>query len=302
MFDTVVGRSGSGCSLLLVLALAFGGMWHRAEATVVDGAATVEPSANVGFELRICADQDLIQNPDDPLLAMVAAWKTQYDLQLARNMPFLLLRNTSAETTAEITGMTMTIGSRDFNFRSVQAIDLSPGVDMTIELQSTDSMIDADQFELGLSGLVPGMFALLRLDIDPDVGSVFPLPDFRTVLFQANGDGSDADNSFVEVTFDGASAASSMTLGGPVEDFVVDGPLFVGPTFHAHERMDHVRVFSMRQTGTSVVEQAVPEPSAWGLLVVGMLMTTGRWRRVARRSPRVRSRKSTGARANCIGT
>jgi hypothetical protein len=238
--------------------------------------AVAQPGVgNVSLNLRLSADADLIQNPDDPALAMLAAWKTQYDLQLARNMPYLLITNTSQMESIEATGMTMTLGQPDFHFGSVQTIDASPGVDVTVKLGNGDDVgMDADQFELVFTGLMPGAFALLQLDIDPDDASAFHLPDFRTVLFQANGAGTDV-NSVVDAALADTVSGVPVGLNGMFEDYPIDGPFFVGPAFHGYGRMDEVNVFAMDLSGSLGIINPVPEPSALALLAMGALAMMG---------------------------
>ncbi len=249
--------------------------------------AVAQPGVgNVSLNLRLSADADLIQNPDDPVLAMLAAWKTQYDLQLARNMPYLLITNTSQMESIEATGMTMTIGQADFHFGSVQTIDASPGVDVTVKLGNGDDVgMEADQFELVFTGLMPGAFALLQLDIDPDDASAFHLPDFRTVLFQANGAGTDV-NSVVDAALADTVSGETVGLNGMFEDYPIDGPFFVGPAFHGYGQMDEVNVFTMDLSGSLGIITPVPEPSALALLAMGALAMMGviGFRRIAARS------------------
>ena len=230
---------------------------------------------NVSLNLRLSADADLIQNPDDPVLAMLAAWKTQYDLQLARNMPYLLITNTSQLASIEATGMTMTIGQPDYHFDWVRTIGASPGVDVVVkQIDGDEGGLGADQFELAFTGLMPGAFALLQLDIDPDDTGAFHLPDFRTVLFQANGAGTNV-NSVVDAALADTVSGETVGLNGMFEDYAIDGPLFVGPAFHGYGRMDEVSVFTMDLSGSLGIITPVPEPSALVLLVMGAMAMMG---------------------------
>ncbi|OHB75097.1 MAG: hypothetical protein A2W31_00360 [Planctomycetes bacterium RBG_16_64_10] len=241
---------------------------HLGGQSGLDGAG-----GQIAFEVLMAADRDLVQNPDDPLTALLAAWRTQHDLRLARNMPFLLLTNTSDLAAAEINSMAMTIGSEEYNFSSVQVVQTAPGVTVAVRpFDSADDQRGADRFELELAGLVPGKFVLLRLDLDADDIGAYPLPDFRTVLFQANGQ-DPSNNSTVTVGFDAADGFAPTTLGATLDDYSVVEPFFVGPGFHASAQRDHVRVFPVRRSGAMAVQQAIAEPSALTLLVIGACVT-----------------------------
>jgi hypothetical protein len=233
---------------------------------------------DVSYELRLGADEGLIEDPDDPVAALLAAWHTQHDLQLARNMPYVQLINTSEMASTEITKFTMTIGDTDHNFDWAQVVATSPGVDVTIDLIDTvENGLRGDVLELGLANFVKDAFVRFRVDLDPDAGDAFPLGDFRTILFDANGNDSE-DNSRIEVTFDDPDGIEPVTVVSHLEDYVVVGPLFVAPAFHAHSVTDHVEVFPAGGEGYLEVGVAVPEPHTGTLLVLG-LWAMWFWRR-----------------------
>jgi hypothetical protein len=223
---------------------------------------------NARLNLRLSADPYLIQDPGNPILAQRAAWRTQYDLQLARNTPYLLITNTSQLPSVEATTMTMTVGAAGYHFDWVRTIDTSPGVDVDVmQVDALEGGLEADHFELAFTGLVPGAFALMQLDIDPDDPNEFHLPDFRTVLFQGNGDGTGL-NSTVDATLEETLLGSEVLVDGRFEDYPINGPFFVGPGFRAHDRMDYVDVFPMDLSGSLSNILPVPEPSTLALLAL----------------------------------
>jgi len=246
---------------------------------MVDGNAEM----NISYELRLAADGDLIQAPSDPLAAMMAAWQTQFDLQLARNMPLVLLTNTSQRTDVEITHFTMTVGKPAFHFKFANVVETSTGVAATINVTTPGSdMAGGEVVDLELANLTQDAFVLFQIGLAPDAEDIFQVSDFREVLFDANGDETN-DNAVVAASFAATGGtgvmapSSSMTLSGPIEDFEVHHPVFVGPAFHSYETMDPVNVFTHRDEGFLSADQPVPEPSTlvelW--LSVAGLVTLG---------------------------
>ena len=222
---------------------------------------------NISYELRLAADGALIQAPSDPLAAMMAAWQTQFDLQLARNMPLVLLTNTSQRTDVEITHFTMTVGKPALHFKFANVVEASTGVEATINVTTPgEDMAGGEVVDLELANLTQDAFVLFQIGLAPDAEDAFQLSDFRAVLFDANG-GDMRDNSVAAASFaatgDGNAMAPSnaMTLSGPIEDFEVHDPVFVGPAFHSYETMDPVNVFTHRDEGFLSADQPVPEPS-----------------------------------------
>lgn len=224
----------------------------------------------ISYQLRLAADEGLIQSPDDPLAAMMAAWQTQYDLQLARNKPFLLLINTSPVSDAELTRFTMTVGKAAYHFDLADVVAVSSGADANIAITMPgQKAVGGEVIELELSNFTQDAFVLFQIGLAPDADDVFPLSDFRTVLFDANGDDT-SDNAVVAASFETSDGDNATTLSGPLEDFEVQGPVFVGPAFHAYETMDHVGVFTHRDEGDLLVDRPVPEPSALVELLLGL--------------------------------
>ncbi len=221
---------------------------------------------NLGYEFRMAANLGVLENPGDPVTAMLAAWQTQHDLQIARNMPFAELVNTSEMDTTEITMFSMTVGDVDHQFDWVRVVDASPGVTVSVHLvDMVENGLGGDEFRLEFNNFQRGDFVRFQLDIDPDNADAFPLSDFRTVLFDANGDDA-ADNASLEAVFHDAQAASPVLLQDQLPDYPIDDPLYVGPAFHSYSAMDHVTIFPATRSGQLELATSVPEPSVWVLL------------------------------------
>lgn len=222
---------------------------------------------DLGYEFRMAANLGVLEKPDDPVAAMLAAWQTQHDLQIARNMPFAELVNTSQMETTEIKMFRMTVGDVDHQFDWVRVVDASPGVTVSVHLIDTvEQGLAGDELQLEFENFRPGDFVRFQLDLDPDHDDMFPLSDFRTVLFDANGDDA-TDNATLETIFHDAQAVDEVSLLGQLSDYHIDGPLFVGPAFHNYSVMDHVTIFPASQTGQVELATSIPEPSAWVLLM-----------------------------------
>ena len=119
---------------------------------------------------------------------------------------------------------------------------------------------------LGNGGLAPGEVVRFQFDIDPDPGvQSFVHPDYRTVLFDLNGN-DDSDNSIASVVFAGAGEEGEDVVKNRVfPDFPQDGPIFVNEIIRPYSVMENVEYFGV----------PVPEPTSLAMLVLmGLSMTT----------------------------
>jgi hypothetical protein len=140
------------------------------------------------------------------------------------------------------------------------------------------------------------------MDIDPVETSAFPWSDFRTVLFDANGD-STSDNAVQRVVFAGGEAGGETTLETPLPDFAVSGPLYVAPGYRSYEKMDHVSIFEQRSEGLLDMGLSVPEPATRVLLALAAVICLKR-RRLGTQVPRSTTdeTKTRPGRASIDGT
>jgi hypothetical protein len=237
---------------------------------LIGGLALGQPqqaqAGTVSYALAICEDLNVLENPGDPMAQMMAAWKTQSELLVERNQPYIELKNTS--DTASITHFRMTIGDTSQNFDLVQflAASSSPGVSITnVTPDTVQNGAKGDFIDFDIVGLTPGKFLRFRVDIDPDSSNQPAYSDYRTVLFDMNG-ASTADNSQVTIKYHDPPGAD-VTHQNLLPDFAMTMPTVVGVAFRTPYSMDHVTAFTLADPQGGPV---VPEPSSLSLLAVGM--------------------------------
>ena len=234
---------------------------------------------HIGYEFALSEKELVLAHPDDELIQMREAWDQPFHRIAARNMPFIELRNTSETETSQITEFSISIGDTDFRFSNdmygqyaVRGATSSAGV----EIQSSVVSSNGELLTVQIAGLDPGKVLRFRIDIDPKDMNAFPHPDFRTVLFDMNGDNS-GDNSELSVVFrDTAPPNDTATLHNMLPDYDVDGPqaFIANQNVRAHV-MEHVDIF--RLDGS----QLIPEPSTLLLLTfgcVGSVLMSSRFR------------------------
>jgi hypothetical protein len=197
-----------------------------------------------------------------------------------RNSPYIELQNDSTST-SPISEFHITIGDNRFNFGNVAGTtslamlgSTTPGFNLTsstLNNQGDELVVD-----IGNGGLLPGQTVRfkVKLDVDPAYAATYAasfgasLPDFRTVLFDMNGNnvydnttGKDtSDNSQSWVTFDPDGKSSVATF----QDETVAAGQYFNSNFRPYKAMDAVLIFNLE--GSS----AVPEPASVVLLVSGL--------------------------------
>ena len=143
-------------------------------------------------------------------------------------------------------------------------------------------------------GVAPGKTVNFLFDIDVDAefaGSFYKFPDYRTVLFDMNGDNyyqsagivndpDNDDNAKVSLTFTMAGMPNVTTVPTPFPDpNVLDGSArYVNANIARYGDSDPIRDFPLGGGG------AIPEPTsvALGLLgLIGMAPMWTRYRRIA---------------------
>lgn len=230
------------------------------------------------FKFSMAAKRDLLEYPGNETVAHMAAWDSPSGLQMARNMPFLELENTSL--TAEIISFTMTIGDPGFFFDYVQNIEMPAGINFIATLLSPDMMDDgsgASLIHFEFDNFVPGAVLRFQTQLHPYASTLFNYPDYRQVLFDLNGS-NNTDNSILTVTFDDPANPRVVVVQEQLEDYHISTPTVLGVGHRAYSVMDHVDVF-----GTLA---GVPEPSSLLLCGLGFACLVGSSsRRLLRRLP-----------------
>jgi hypothetical protein len=201
-----------------------------------------------------------------------------------RNMPTLELSNMGAAGAADIVRFEMTIGDTRFHFEDAEmgiAAALgyyTPGYELTSSISPDGNLLTVDIAKAEGGGLAPGETVHFRIDLDVDAGFTgapfYQFPDFRTVLFDMNGEqhyGPDPafpppaeDNAQITVRFsDGATSGPK-----PLADYVVTGPQrdFVNENTHPLFAADGVDLFAV--SGSAGV---IPEPGAQTSVIIGLL-------------------------------
>jgi hypothetical protein len=175
----------------------------------------------------------------------------------------------------------LSIGDTAANFDWVQMVlttKADPGdPDIGVHISLVDGLEDglrSDQVQLEFTNFLPGAMVRFRVDLDADSPNSFPSPDFRTVLFDANGS-DNSDNAEIQVTFDGLP--DPRTLTRKLDDYAVPEPTLLGPGFRSYLEMDTVRIFAV---SGDLTFQPVPEPGTLVLAVVGVALLWSLRRRV----------------------
>jgi hypothetical protein len=247
------------------------------------------------WSLKI-SEREMAFRPASDMMAMKSLmWDLPYSRMFARNMPFICLTNES--DTASITEFKMTIGDEQFQFaNTLMGMYAKLGKESPTSPSMSSTVADGgDTLVVNFlnGGLAPGATVQFQFDIDVDAalaGSFYQHPDYRTVLFDMNGDNlynlagidhdvDDSDNSQVTLKFE-QSGQSPVTVG-PVnfeDPSVVDGSAgFVNNRLARYGQNDPIRAFGLEGGGV------VPEPDCVALALVGLLGMLLPWSRSRRR-------------------
>jgi hypothetical protein len=245
-------------------------------------AAAQSSIQSTGFSLQINEKEMMLAHPGNQAMTNYATWDTGYQRILARNMPFVYLTN-NEDSAGPITELRLTIGDERFNFGNTanmfHGLYTMPG--RTNPNAALSSHVEDVGNELVVnfgSGLLPGESICFRINLDVDAGhpSIYPYPDYRTVMFDMNGvniyDGnlvnfSDADNATATVKY--GTLGSPPLEVGPLafhDDSVSEpGSLFYNRIYRPYGVMEPADTF---QVGAST-EIPIPEPSSIVLGLVG---------------------------------
>jgi hypothetical protein len=265
MMGATLKNLGKHVRALSILAVAF--------AAICGAAAHGQNSWSLGI-----SEKELkLENPTDMMWDKWLMWDIGYQRMIARNSPYIELTNASTSTSA-ITEFHLTIGDNRFNFGPVEGTDhvllgsTTPGITLgSSTLNSGDELV----VTVGNGGLLPGdtVRFKIKLDVDPAYAATYAanfgasLPDFRTVLFDMNGnnvyDGtqnkSSADNAQGFVIFTPGGKSSTATF----EDETVAAGQFFNNNLREYRAMDPVLIFNLEG-------QVIPEPTSAVLALFGL--------------------------------
>jgi PEP-CTERM motif len=234
--------------------------------------------AQNSWSLGISEKELKLENPTDMMWDKWLMWDIGFQRMVARNSPYIELSNAAGSTSA-ITEFHITIGDNRFNFGNVEANSpvmlgsTTPGFALTGN--TLNGAGDELVVSIGNGGLLPGdtVRFKIKLDVDPAYAATYAanfgssLPDFRTVLFDMNGnnvyDGtqnvSSADNSQAFVIFTPGGKGSTATF----EDETVAAGQFFNNNLREYRAMDPVLIFNLEGS-------QIPEPASVGLAMIGL--------------------------------
>lgn len=273
-------RLGPPVAALLLAAVAISFCPVSAQATITD----------TDWSLKI-SEREMAFRPASDVMAMkTLMWDLPSSRRAARNVPFICLTNESE--TASISQFRMTIGDDQFHFaNSLMGMYAKLGKDTPGVSLSSTVEDDGDTLLVNFlnGGLAPGATVNFQIDLDVDAefaGAFFKHPDYRTVLFDMNGDNyyegagivndpDDDDNSEVTLTFAMSGMPSVSTIPQAFPDpSVVDGSAgYVNNNIARYGDSDPVRAFVLEGGGV------VPEPSTAILALLGLAAVMVRPRR-----------------------
>jgi hypothetical protein len=274
-------RLGPPVATILLAAVAISFFSIPAQATITD----------TDWSLKISEREMAFRPVTDAMAMKTLMWDLPSSRRAARNVPFICLTNES--DTASISQFKMTIGDDQFHFaNSLMGMYAKLGKDTPgVSLSSTvEDGGDTLLVNFLNGGLAPGATANFQIDIDVDAGlagAIYKHPDYRTVLFDMNGDNyydgagivhdpDSDDNSVVKLTFSMTGMPNVTTIPEAFPDpSVVDGSAgYVNNNIARYGDSDPVRAFVLEGGG------AVPEPSSAVLGLLGLTAVLVRpWRR-----------------------
>lgn len=186
------------------------------------------------------------------------------DLVNKQNNPWLKLTNDSKDATLD--KFVMSVGDEAYHFSQFTIGNHVGTFDVNVNI------IDGgNNLELVFTNFNPGETIYVQFQLRPDDASFYQYPDFRSVLFDANGS-STADNSVLTAVFNDPVKHQADTLTGKLPDFAANSgsSLSTGcpkctcfPTGGGT-----IDAYSYSQQD-NLEPPVVPEPSSWLLLLLG---------------------------------
>jgi hypothetical protein len=233
------------------------------------------------WSLKI-SEREMAFRPATDVMAMkTLMWDLPASRRAARSLPIICLTNESAS--ASISQFKMTIGDEQFNFGNslwgayAKLGKDTPGFSLSSLVEDGGDTLVVN---FGGGGIAPGKTVNFQIDLDVDAayaGVFFPHPDYRTVLFDMNGDNhyqnagivtdpSSDDNSQVRLTFTQTGMPSVTTIPEAFPDpSVQDGSaIFVNSNLARYGQNDPVRTFPLSGGGV------IPEPTSAMLALLGL--------------------------------
>jgi len=238
------------------------------------------------WSLKI-SEREMAFRPATDVMAMkTLMWDLPASRRAARNVPFICLTNDSA--TASITQFKMTIGDDQFHFANAlmgmyaKLGKDTPGFSLSSTVENGGDTLLVNFLN---GGVAPGKTVNFQIDLDVDAAfanSFFIHPDYRTVLFDMNGDNyyenagivndpDSDDNSKVSITFSMGGMPSVTAGPTPFPDpNVLDGSArFINANIARYGDSDPIRSFPL-SGGVSFI----PEPGTAMLGLLGLLGMT----------------------------
>lgn len=244
----------------------------------------------VSYSLDVSENLSVLLDQNNPLVKANASKATPFQLAVARNMPYLLLENTSTVAnggsgTAQLTHFELSISASDqtFDWAKILVANTDPGV--SVQLLTPNALEDNIKnqvISMNITGLTPGKKLVFQVDLDPLNSSGSDFADYRHVFFQLDTN-NNMNNSM------GNATTTATFVDPPLPPVVLPkavwhnqeypeqfGEPIMGLKFPSKPQGDHVMWFPTGDFGT----QPVPEPSAailaslsaLGLLVFRRLM------------------------------
>jgi hypothetical protein len=256
----------------------------------------VTPARAQTWLLKVSEKEMQLAHPNDMMWMKVNMWDNSYQRMMARSMPTFELQNLQPAGGPALTELQLTIGDTRFrfddDFLGAFALlgDSTPGIDLTSSVSANENVLTVN---IGNGGLDPGEIVRFRIALAPDAGQpdppFFAHPDYRTVLFDMNGNqvygpdpsipaGQD-DNSQATVKFSNGTTAGPATF---VDEVItgIQGDYF-NNIFRPYGLMEPVDIFEIGG-GPNV---PIPEPASALLMLCasfGVLWISARRRRVSR--------------------
>ncbi|QDS99746.1 PEP-CTERM sorting domain-containing protein [Adhaeretor mobilis] len=255
-------RAAFPLSLAMLLALL---------STAQEAAAQNAYSVNISSSARYL---NALGTPMEAIVKMEESCDNPNNRIQHRNRPSMLVENTG--TGGTLTSFTLRIAQDDFVFGTgdnafdgfngsavVSSVFNMPGIEILgasitdVAGQGAEDGVDR-LLTVNFSGLAPGESAIFTIDLDTTDANAFQLPDFREVLLGADlGSGTGTP----------AYTTAAFSSGDPVPElqFAIydDAIPYAGMNVRPYHAADPV--FNVDLNGS-----AIPEPSSFALLVMGL--------------------------------